>query len=87
MFQQIMSTLMVKSVGKHPKVYFIGSYNQRPLQLRYVFIWDVEIVLQYIRGHWYDNSSLTDADLTTHKKNHNSLNHDHGFEGVHNTAP
>ena len=28
------------------------------------FIWDVEIVLQYIRTHWYQNLSLNNADLT-----------------------
>ena len=55
-----------KSVGKHPKVCALlaGIFNQRPPQPRYVFIWDVEIVLQYIRTNWYDNSSLNDADLT-----------------------
>ena len=55
-----------KSVGKHPKVCALlaGIFNQRPPQPRYVFIWDVEIVLQYIRTHWYDNSSFNDADLT-----------------------
>ena len=54
------------SVEKHPKVYALltGIFNQRPPQPRYVFIWDVVIVLQYIRTHWYDNSSLNDADLT-----------------------
>ena len=56
----------VKSVGKHPKVCALltGIFNQRPAQLRYAFIWEVEIVLQYIRTHWYDNSLLNDAGLT-----------------------
>ena len=55
-----------KSVGKHPKVCALlaGIFNQRPPQPIYVFIWNVEIVLQYIRTHSYDNSSLNDADLT-----------------------
>ena len=54
------------SVEKYPKVYALltGIFNQRPPQPRYVFIWDVVIVLQYIRTHWYENSSLNDADLT-----------------------
>ena len=29
-----------------------------------IFIWDVEIVLQNIRTHWYDNTSLNNVDLT-----------------------
>ena len=55
-----------KSVGKHPKVCALlaGIFNLRPPQPRYVFTWDVEIVLQYIRTHWYDNSPLNNADLT-----------------------
>ena len=55
-----------KSVRKHPKVCALltGIFNQRPEQPRYVFIWDVEIVLQYISTHLYDNPSRTDAYLT-----------------------
>ena len=55
-----------KSVGKHPKVCALLAdiFNQRPPQPRHVFIWDVEIVLQYIRTHWYGSSSLNDVDLT-----------------------
>ena len=55
-----------KSVGKHPKVCTLLAdiFNQRPPQPRHVFIWDVEIVLQYIRTHWYGSSSLNDVDLT-----------------------
>ena len=58
-----MSTLMV---AKHRKVFALlaGIFNQRPSQTRFVVIWDVEIVFQYIRTHWYDNSSLNDADLS-----------------------
>ena len=54
------------SVEKHPNVCALltGIFNQRPPQPRYVFIWDVVIVLQYIRTHWYKNSSLNDTDLT-----------------------
>ena len=53
-------------MGKHPKVFALlaGIFNQRPAQPRYAFIWEVEIVLQYIRTHWYDNSLLKDAGLT-----------------------
>ena len=53
-----------KSVENHSKVCALlaGIFNQRPLQPRYIFIWDMEIVLQYIRTHW--NSSLNGADLT-----------------------
>ena len=55
-----------KSVGKHAKRYalLVGIFSQRPPQPRYIFTWDVGIVLQYIWTHWYDNSSLTGADLT-----------------------
>ena len=55
-----------KSVGKHPKVcaFLAGIFNQRPPHPRYIFIWDVEILSQYIRTHWYNKSSLNDADLT-----------------------
>ena len=55
-----------KSVGKHPKVCALLAdiFNQRPPQPRHVFIWDVEIVLQYIRTHWYGSSSLNDVELT-----------------------
>ena len=55
-----------KSVGKHSKVCALlaGIFNQRPPQPIYVFIWDVEIVLQYIRTHCYDNLSLNEAGLT-----------------------
>ena len=53
-----------RSVEKHPKVCALlaGIFNQRHPQPRYVFILDVEIVLQYISTH--DNSSLADAELT-----------------------
>ena len=55
-----------KSVEKQQKVFALlaGIFNQRPPQPRFVVIWDVEIVLQYIRTDWYDNSSLNDADLS-----------------------
>ena len=53
-----------KSVGKHPKVCALLTVNPQPSQLKCVFIWDVEILLQYIKTHWYDNSSHTDANLT-----------------------
>ena len=53
-----------RSVEKHPKVCALltGIFNQRYPQPRYVFVLDVEIVLQYISTH--DNSSLADAELT-----------------------
>ena len=55
-----------KSVEKHPnlRALLAGIFNQRPAQPRYVFIWGMEIVSQNIRTHWYDNSSLTRANLT-----------------------
>ena len=54
-----------KSVGKHPKVCALlaSIFIQRPPPPRYVFTWDLEIVLRYIRTHYYDSPSLTDANL------------------------
>ena len=59
-FQHIMST-DDKSVGKHPKV-CACIFNQGHSQPRYLFIWDVEILLLNIRTHEYGNSSFSDAN-------------------------
>ena len=48
-FQHIMST-DDKSVGKHPKV-CACIFNQGLSQPRYLFIWDVEILLLNMRTH------------------------------------
>ena len=61
-----MFTLMVSLWESMQKfvLYWQVYLIKRPPQPRHVFIWDMEIVLQYIRTNWYDNSSLNDADLT-----------------------
>ena len=61
-----MFTLMVSLWESMQKfvLYWQVYLIKRPPQPRHDFIWDMEIVLQYIRTNWYDNSSLNDADLT-----------------------
>lgn len=52
-------------MGVHSKVCALlaGVFHQRPAQLTYIFTCDMEIVFQYIRAHWYENSSLNDAEI------------------------
>ena len=55
-----------KPVGKHPRVCALltGVFNQRPSQPCYTFVWDVEIVLVYLKTSMSDNSQLSNKDLT-----------------------
>ena len=55
-----------KLVGKHLWVCTLltGVFNQRPPQPHYIFAWDVEIVLVYLKTNMSDNSQLSDKDLT-----------------------
>ena len=55
-----------KPVGKHPRVCALltGVFNQRPPQPRYTFVWDVEILLVYLKTNMSVNSQLSDKDLT-----------------------
>ena len=39
-------------------------FNQRPPLPHYIFVWDVEIVLIYLKTNMSDNSKLSDKDLT-----------------------
>ena len=41
-----------------------GVFNSRPSQPNYTFIWDVQVVLDYIKQNWADNISLSDKHLT-----------------------
>ena len=41
-----------------------GAFNQRPPQPRYTFVWNVEIVLVYLKTNMPDNSQLSEKDLT-----------------------
>lgn len=52
------------SVGKHPKVCALmtGIFNENPPKPKYVFIWDVEKVLNYLRT-LQSNAELSDRDL------------------------
>ena len=55
-----------KPVGKHPTACALltGVFNQRPPQLLYTYVWDVEIVLVYLKTIMSDNSQLSDQDTT-----------------------
>ena len=55
-----------KPIGKHPKVCTLvaGVFNQRPPQPRYCFIWDVEIVLKYVKTSLGKTEELSDKFLT-----------------------
>ena len=55
-----------KPVGKRPRVCALltGVFNQRPPQPCYTFVWDVEIVLVYLKTNVSVNSQLPDKDLT-----------------------
>ena len=56
-----------KPVGKHPRICSLltGVFNQRPPQPHYIFVWDVEIFLAYLKAtNMSDNSQLPDKDLT-----------------------
>ena len=52
-------------IGENPRVSDLmsGIFNQRPPQPRYTFIWDVEVVLKYLRT-LPDNNLLSDKVLT-----------------------
>ena len=51
-------------VGKHPKVCALlgGVFNNRPPKPRYTFVWDVDKVLEYLKG--LDSATLSDKLLT-----------------------
>jgi len=53
-------------VGENPRVcaLLVGIFNQRPPQPRYTFIWDVEILIKFIKAEMAIDSKLPDGDLT-----------------------
>ena len=53
-------------VGNHPRFCALlkAVFNHRPQQPRYKFVWDVEIVLVYLKTDMSVNSQLSDKDLT-----------------------
>ena len=55
-----------KPVGKHPRVCAMqtGVFNQRPPQPRFTFVWDVEIILVYLKTNISVHSQLSNKGLT-----------------------
>ena len=55
-----------KSVGQHPDVCALvsGIFNNRPPQPRYVFVWSVESVINYVKTKWKNNENLSEKYLT-----------------------
>jgi len=55
-----------KKIGSHVKVceLLTGVFNSRPPQPKYTFIWDVQVVLDYIKEVWADNKSISDKCLS-----------------------
>ena len=41
-----------------------GIFNNRPPQPRYVFVWSVESVINYIKTKWKNNENLSEKYLT-----------------------
>ena len=56
-----------KPVGQHPKVYALfsgGIFNNKPSKPRYMFVWSVESVINYIKTKWKKNENLSEKYLT-----------------------
>ena len=55
-----------KPIEKHPKVCALltGIFNERPPQPRYSFIWNVDVVLTYIKNSMSVNYKLFEKNLT-----------------------
>ena len=55
-----------RPVGEHPQVSSLitGVFNNRPPQPKYNFIWDVQLVLDYLKKELPNNSDLSDKLLT-----------------------
>ena len=53
-------------MGQQPLVTSLmaGIFNSRPPQPRYIFVWDVQVVLNFIQKKLGISSSLTDQELT-----------------------
>ena len=54
-----------KPVGQHPEVCALvsGIFNNRPPQPRYMFLWSVESVINYIKTKWKNNENLSEKYL------------------------
>ena len=55
-----------KPAGQHPDICALvkGVFNTNPPKPRYVFIWDVQIVLDFMKKNWGDTKSLSHKFLT-----------------------
>ena len=53
-------------VGQHPLVTSLmaGIFNSRLLQPRYIFVWDFQVILNFIQKNWGISSSVIDQELT-----------------------
>ena len=53
-------------IGKHPKIcpLLTGIFNERQPQARYTFIWNVDVVLTYIKNNMSVSSQLSEKNLT-----------------------
>ena len=55
-----------KPVGQNPEVCAVvsGIFNKRPPQFRYIFVCNVESVMNYIKTKWKNNENLSEKYLT-----------------------
>ena len=55
-----------KPVGQHPEICAVvsGIFNNRPPQPRYMFVWSVESVINFIKNKWKNNENLSEKYLT-----------------------
>ena len=53
-------------VGKHPRICSLvsGVFNLRPPKPRYMFVWDVKQVLDFLKEKFGDNDQLSNKELT-----------------------
>ena len=65
-----------KPVGQHPKVCALlkGVFNKRSPKPRYVFIWDAQIVINYIKSESGYSEGLSDRAFNTQVGHVNGLN-------------
>ena len=55
-----------RPVGEHPQVSSLITevFNNRPTQPKYNFIWDIQLVLDYLKKELPNNSDLSEKLLT-----------------------
>ena len=54
-----------KPIGQHPLVcpLLSGIFNSHPPQLKYLFVWDVQEVLNFIKSTWGEAERLGEKEL------------------------